>query len=445
LLLFTFLYLIIVMTIGTSYTSKSSLTENLFNKFSSFGAYGTVLFFIFISAITITIVEYPGGFFAKNNKARAGGSIVLILLICILCGILFISNVFPELSDKNAATTKLDLFKRALLMLFGTIVSILIIIWLVYNLQHLSGQSGIISFIINVLLVLAVLSLIYKIIFASLNNNSKESAFGELITNLIFYIPCIFTGIFDKLMKLGNKNYTQETSYWYMVILAIVLFIIYFTLPFLHYFVSQQGGTLLINQPIYTNTQHALGSYADFNKGVYDYNYAISFWVFFDAFPPNTNSNYSKYSSILSYGDKPNVLYNAAENTLLITMKQDEESKSENKLIELDDEGNRIIYKNKNVLLQKWNNIIINYDGGVMDVFLNGELVKSNNGVVPYYKLDNLTVGQNNGYIGGLCNLVYHNKTLTTNNIYLIYNTLKKNSPPVSNESTTSKMKYKDE
>ena len=262
-----------------------------------------------------------------------------------------------------------------------------------------------------------------------------------MVISLIFYIPCIFTNIFDEIMKLGNKNYTEENSYWHMLILSILLFIIYFSIPFLYYTISQQGGTLIINQPVYTNKQKSLGSYDEFNNGVYDYNYAISFWVFFDAFPPNTNSNYSKYSSILSYGDKPNILYNASENTLLITMKHDDQVKTTNKLIELDDEGNRIIYKNSNVLLQKWNNIIINYNGGVMDIFLNGELVKSNNGVVPYYTLDNLTVGQNNGYIGGLCNLVYHNKTLTSNNIYFIYNTLKNISPPISNESTETIIK----
>lgn len=440
---FAFLYLIIVMTLGYK-KNKDSGNIDLFSQFTKFGSYGSILFFIFITVITIIIVQYPGGFFSENNKARAGCSIVLILLISILCGILFISNVFPELSDKNVNETKLDLFKRALLMLFGTIMSILIIIWLVYNLQNLSGQSSIISFIINVLLVLAILSLIYKIIFTkspSKTNNSKNNGISELITNIIFYIPCIFTNIFDEIMKLGNKNYTEENSYWHMLILSILLFIIYFSIPFLYYTISQQGGTLIINQPVYTNKQKSLGSYDEFNNGVYDYNYAISFWVFFDAFPPNTNSNYSKYSSILSYGDKPNILYNASENTLLITMKHDDKVKTTNKLIELDDEGNRIIYKNSNVLLQKWNNIIINYNGGVMDIFLNGELVKSNNGVVPYYTLDNLTVGQNNGYIGGLCNLVYHNKTLTSNNIYFIYNTLKNISPPISNESTETIIK----
>ena len=441
---FAFLYLIVVMTLSNK-TNKDNSTDSLFDKFSKFVTYGSILFFIFITVITIVILQYPGGFFSENNKARAGGSIVIILLISILCGILFISNIFPELSDKNASETKLDLFKRALLMLFGTLVSILIIVWLVYNLQHLSGQSSIVSFIINILLVLAVLSLIYKIIFTKSpsGNNKKQNAFSDLIMNILFYIPCIFSGIFDGLMKQGNKEYTEENSYWYMLVLAIVLFIIYFSLPFLYYFISQQGGKLLINQPVYTNTEQALGSYDEFNNGVYDYNYAISFWVFFDAFPPGTNANYSKYTSILSYGDKPNVLYNASENTLLITMKKDDEFKSDNKLIELDDNGNRIIYKNSNVLLQKWNNIIINYNGGVMDIFLNGELVKSNNGVVPYYKLDNLTVGQNNGYIGGLCNLVYHPKTLTATNIYFIYNTLKNSSPPISNESNMTIMKYK--
>ena len=86
-------------------------------------------------------------------------------------------------------------------------------------------------------------------------------------------------------------------------------------------------------------------------------------------------------------------------------------------------------------MLQKWNNIIINYDGGILDIFLNGELVKSNVGVVPYYKLDNLTIGENNGIKGGICNVIYYKHVLSSNNIYYLYNTIKNKTPPIVNET----------
>ena len=438
---FAFLYLIVVITLGHKDNKSEKTDGNLLHSFSKFGAYGSVLFFLFLIIVTILIVQYPGGFFSENNKARAGGSIIIILLICILAGMLFISNLFPELSDKNISVNKLDLFKRSLLMLFGAILSILIIVWLVYNLQQLSGQSSIFSFIINIFLVLSILSLIYKILFTTppSGNNAKQNAFSQLIINLIFYIPCLFSNIFDSLLNLNDKDPApKENSHWHMLLLAIVLFVVYFGIPVVYKHFSQQGGKLLINKPIYTNSEYSLGNYEYFSNGVYDYNYAISFWMFFDAFPPSTNSNYNKYASILSYGNKPNILYNSAKNTLMVTMKHDPNHKSKHHLIELDEDGNRILLKQPNILLQKWNNIIINYNGGVLDIFINGELIKSNNGVVPYYTLDKLTVGENNGYIGGMCNLVYHKKNLTANNIYFIYNSLKGTSPPVTQDTNVT-------
>ena len=438
---FAFLYLIVVITLGYKETKGENVDGNLLHRFSKFGAYGSVLFFIFLIFVTVKIVQYPGGFFSENNKARAGGSIVIILLICILAGMLFISNLFPELSDKNISINKLDLFKRSLLMLFGAVLSVLIIVWLVYNLQQLSGQSSILSFIINIFLVLSVLSLIYKIIFTTppSGNNPKQNAFQQLIINLIFYIPCLFSNIFESLVNQTSKDpVPKENSHWNMLVLAITLFIVYFGIPIVYKHIGQQGGKLLINKPIYTNAEHSLGNYQFFGNGEYDYNYAISFWMFFDAFPPSTNSNYNKYASILSYGNKPNVLYNASKNTLLVTMKHDPNQKSEHHEIELHEDGNRILLKQPNILLQKWNNIIINYNGGVMDIFINGELIKSNNGVVPYYTLDKLTVGENNGYIGGMCNLVYHKRNLTANNIYFIYNSLKATSPPVTHDTNVT-------
>jgi hypothetical protein len=114
---------------------------------------------------------------------------------------------------------------------------------------------------------------------------------------------------------------------------------------------------------------------------------------------------------------------------------KDLNKKTSNKLLDFDENGNRIIYKNENMLLQKWNNIIFNYNGDVLDIFLNGELVKSDIGVVPYYKLDNLTIGEENGIKGGICNVIYFRKSLEASNIYYLYNSVKDRTPPVLNES----------
>ena len=174
------------------------------------------------------------------------------------------------------------------------------------------------------------------------------------------------------------------------------------------------------------------------DKDTFDYQYGISCWVYIDAIPPNTNSAYTKYTSLLNFGDKPNILYNGQTNTLRVTIQQKNSDKEANKLIDFDEKGNRILYVNDKFLLQKWNNIIINYNGGVLDIFLNGELVKSDIGVVPYYTLDNLTIGENNGIKGGICNVVYFNKALTSSNIYYLHNMIKHKTPPVSNDSNTT-------
>jgi hypothetical protein len=95
----------------------------------------------------------------------------------------------------------------------------------------------------------------------------------------------------------------------------------------------------------------------------------------------------------------------------------------------------RIIYKKPNLLLQKWNNIIINYNGGTLDIFLNGELVKSAIEVVPFLTYDALTIGENNGLKGGICNVMYYNKSLTITNVYYLYHLQKNKTPPSPNKT----------
>ena len=436
---FALLYLIVLLTlpdkvVSTPTGSKSSNFLDNFTKFSMFSSLG---FLLFIIVIAIVIAKYPGGFF--NDKEMAGGSMVIVLLISILWAILIGGSVFSDVTNNSIANGKLNIFKRALLVLFGIVISGLIIAWAVYNVQNSAGKSGTVSLVLNLLVVILVLGLIYKTVVVRLPaGNSNKNAFFSMIMNSIFYIPCFFSGIFDNIGSIVSGKVDANTTGSLLMVLAVsVLLVAYYYTPSVFNIINTQGGTQLVNKPVYTNSVYSLGTYQDLNgTDNFEYQYAISFWVFLDASPPNTNPSYSKYTSLLNFGNKPNVLYNGETNTLKVIMNQKDLSKiTNNKLTDFDEDGNRVIYTNDKMLLQKWNNIIINYSGGVLDIFLNGDLVKSSVGVVPYYTLDNLTIGEENGINGGICNVVYFKRALNASNIYYLYNMVKNRTPPVLNDS----------
>jgi hypothetical protein len=424
---FGFLYLIIIMTLPGEEGMKK---ENLLSNFSSFGSYGSILFVLFLILITVLISTNKENLF--ENKTKSASVIILLLIISITWSILLVSNLIS--GDTLNSDNKV--FKSSLLILFGLIISGLIIFWITYNIESLSSNSSIVSFVLNLLLVALILGLVYKTLYVKFPvGNTKKNAFFTLIMNILLYIPCLIGGIFDWFGKITLGS--QERGSLIMLLVIILLFIAYFNISKVFNSISTQGGTQLVNKPVYTNTEYNLGNYEELNgSDNFDYQYAISCWIFVDAAPPNMNSNYTKYTSLLNFGEKPNILYNGKKNSLMITMQQkDLNNVTENKLIDFDEQGNRIIYINNNLLLQKWNNIIINYNGGTLDIFLNGELVKSSIEVVPYYTLDNLTIGENDGIQGGICNVIYFRKALSSQNIYFIYNTVKDRTPPTLNDS----------
>ena len=178
----------------------------------------------------------------------------------------------------------------------------------------------------------------------------------------------------------------------------------------------------MLREPIYLKNKKYLGRHDDLKLSGYDiqynYNYAISAWFFIRAQPPNFGTAYRKHTTILDYGEKPNISYNGLDNSLKITMNNG-----------LNKEP--VIYKIKDFPLQRWNNIVINYDSGILDVFMNSKLVASFKNVVPYMSLDNVSVGDENGIGGGVCNVLYFPRMMSKERIAINYNVLKNNNPPI--------------
>lgn len=442
---FVFIYLIFILTLPDIQKDIKigDKRSNFLENFNPFLKYNSIAFIIFIIIVTIGISTYPGGFFNDSNVSTF--SMALLLSIVILWSILLGSNLFSDVINKNIISTDSNIIKRSMLVLLWIIILSLVIFWLVYNIDNLTNGIGIFKFILNFLLILIIFGLIYKTINVKLPlGNTKKNAFFILITNILLYIPCLVSDFFDWIGKFIAGEYNaSEAGTFMMLIISICLLVIYFALPSVFNRFYLQGGKQLVNKPIYTDTQYTLGSYINLNDGNEDFNYqySLSCWVFIDSVAPNTNPNYNKYTSLLNFGNKPNVLYNGKTHTLMITMEQKNlKDQTKNKLIDFDENGNRIIYTNNNFLLQKWNNIIINYNGGTMDIFLNGELVKSSIEVVPYYTYDNLVIGENDGIKGGICNIVYFRRALNSPEIYLLYNLVKNNTPPVLTNSNETIM-----
>jgi hypothetical protein len=442
---FSLLYLVIVLTLPDTIkpVDIKSGSSNFLENFSKFSVYGSVLFILFLIIVTVGVYKYPGGI--QNNKQILITIIILLLTILTLWGSGLLVTVFPEVSDKSMNISKISTFKKSLLTLFGIIISGLLIAWIVYFLQNLSGQSGTVSFLLNLSLVLVVLMLIYKTINVELpgKSNSKKDSFFSLILNLILYIPCALSGVFSSGVKTVTGDNSEIISSIMLLVFAIILFIAYYKFPSITALLTLQGGKLLVNNSVNTDTLYTLASYEELNgTDKFEYQYGLSFWVFLDANSPSASSSSNKFVSLLNYGNKPNILYRASTNTLMVTMEQKGLTKNKNKLIDFDENGNRIIYKQNNILLQKWNNIIINYSGGTLDIFFNNVLVKSAIEVVPYMTLDSLTIGTNDGINGGICNVVYFKTPLTTTKMYILYNMVKDKTPPITSESNETIIKF---
>jgi len=87
---------------------------------------------------------------------------------------------------------------------------------------------------------------------------------------------------------------------------------------------------------------------------------------------------------------------------------------------------------------QKWNQIVMNYNRNIVDIFINGNLERSfkmNEGIMPEYSgLDSITVGDDIGVDGAVCNVVYHHHPLNAQDVANSYNLFMNFNPPINKE-----------
>jgi hypothetical protein len=310
-------------------------------------------------------------------------------------------------------------------ILGGVLVSILIIFIIIWLVRWLPGLTVIFNFIFYLIIIIGILGIIYLIFKPTFDRifsrpQERELAFS-LVSKLILYFPCTVINFIDYL-KEQWKITTKPI--WILLFLEIVLIALKFIVPYVFQYLISHDGTHLLDNPIYLNKAKTLGTFENLHQTdnnsdpKFKYHYAISAWFYINPQPPNTRPAYTRYTNILNYGDKPRVEFNSLKNSFRVQVKT-----SEDNVVTL--------YTKEGIPMQAWNNIVINYAGGNMDLFFNGELVASKPNIAPYMKYENVVVGAENGIEGGICNVVYYKKTLTKGDITMGYKLLKNKSPPV--------------
>ena len=147
-------------------------------------------------------------------------------------------------------------------------------------------------------------------------------------------------------------------------------------------------------------------------KFPYNYTYSVSFYIYLNPQPENTSLAYTKDSVLFNYGFKPVIYYNGKSQKIIVKSRT------------ISNRGDQLdtIYEMANPKFQKWLFFVINYTNNIIDVFIDGKLVGSKKNVSPYFKGDNITIGENDGIHGSIKQIYYYDKVTTPSTIELLYN-----------------------
>ncbi len=308
----------------------------------------------------------PGGIFD-------GGTMTTIIIFSIV-GIFLILGalIVGTNASKNPFTLATGIY------FLGSSFAIIFLILLAYTL---------ISYNFKMFLGILLLGIVYVIV----NHMKQKNASGGTIEKIIQYLS-------DNRMGIAY------------VIATAALLVSYFAWENVK-IKTYKGGDVVSGPHEYIplNKETIVSNSTILNKGEeINYRYGFSTCIYLDSTAQNVQT--SKTYNIINYGSagNPHIVYDGTALKVLI----------------YDDDGNknpRVVYEDTNFLLQRWNQVAINYDGGRIDVFVNGELKASQSGDVPYLKYNNLVVGETDGAIGDVKTIIYFKEPIPISTIRSMY------------------------
>ena len=363
-------------------------------------------FFIYLLLIVLFIFLDPFNFVTNYTD-------IFIFIFTLLALILTSLRVYISSGHKD---TSGFLIKLLFFILF-IFIFIFIIFFITYFLIFSNISMNLFALILNIFIVIGALAFIYQFFNKFLKQQVSGYLLLELLLNIIFYIPCLFTD-FIEFIKYQLKITTKPV--WIILGLEILFIAIRILVPYLYIlhkkYISPLNSVIIEEGPLYLNNEKVVGVFQDLNNtDRKNYNYAISCKLWINPQPNSTSDAYNKRTSLLNYGDIINIYhYKNKLEVFVATTNENNNAIDSNNLIK--------IYEDDNILYQRWNSIVINYLGGTLDIFINNKLVLSEINITPLFFANKIICGSKNGINGGIKSLTYYDKALSKNEVEYIYN-----------------------
>ena len=298
----------------------------------------------------------------------------------------------------------------------GIIITFFVICTLSY-LYTLLNSVGIllVGYIINLLIILLVivgLAIIYR---SSIDYLLKIGGYSRFIVLFLFYLPCLLIRFINYISQ--ELRITSRVTYILLFMEIVLLFLYYYFSKKFHSNFLLQGGEIILKEKQFLDTKkilYLMNNQKEMNENDSQINlrtkFAISLWVYV-----NTPEFNSFVFPIMIFGNdknpKPKITYN-----------YDEESKQYvfNIYTSTINKSIKIFLPN-----QRWNNFVLNYNGSIVDIFINGILERSVDmkDNMPIFDIsDSFIIGSDKiGINGAITNITYYNRTMSSFEILGLY------------------------
>jgi hypothetical protein len=304
------------------------------------------------------------------------------------------------------------------------ITSVVVICLLIYFVMNVTPSQVLFTQYIFMILLGFIVIIGLAMIFLMFKHYFKTmSGWPGFFVRLVFFIPCL---MIDFIQFIKNQMEIKTNNVYILFILELLLILGYVYLPMIIKKTTLKKGIVLLKDSRfldkeYTITNDTIVKLPKKSKEdplKYRHNFAISMWVYVN--PQST--------SFQSYSNETNII-NMNNNKPRITYINNIDNIHEKDKFVIYFNDNKQIIENKG---QKWNNIVINCNSTIIDIFINGNLEKTFNLLEPldYTNAGTITLGSNNGLDGAICNIMYYKQLLSKNEIANSYNLLMFNNPP---------------